>query len=591
MTLMERSRFETHLIRQPTALFWQLFIVVSQFFFSALGWHFRSLSGDLAISSIWPAAGLSIAILVLFGKRAIYAIFLGNLLYELFYPNREWFGFLFHFVSSFGVAFGQTLGAYVGMFFLRRFLQRGVFYSVSDSSVFLVLTGLVSSIILPFFFLAMISFDSHFHWELFFPSWFQVWVSNVSGVFIFAPVLIVWGRNTFWKWPPKTYFQIFLFVLGFIAISFLAAKFRIGLIYLYLPWLIWITFTLGQLGATMGIFLFSIITLFLSDQEDLTFVIAFVDIVAATILILLGALEENISTQNELKEYSANLESKIHLFTKEQMRKEDKYIQKNANNALSVGIAHQLHNPILKVVEYSGGAETCADILYHEFQKTKPVLSDESFISIEANFKTLQTCLKSIKDGSIQAAHLLKAMNQQSSRERGVEKEFKAVDLPSLLNSSLGRNLAKQAIIAPDFKVNIVRNFSPRVGLIMGISGDLDQTFYHLFDNALYAMKEKQNSLGKQYKAQLVITTEDRGDNIEIIIEDNGIGIPPNALFKIFQPFFTTKSSEAFSGIGLSIAFEITEKEHHGKIEIDSNEGQFTRVKITLPKAASLQSK
>ncbi len=253
-------------------------------------------------------------------------------------------------------------------------------------------------------------------------------------------------------------------------------------------------------------------------------------------------------------------------------------------NTLSLGIAHQLHNPIIKVVEYSGGIEDCSDIIYKEFQKAKPILSAETINSIEANFISLNSCLKAVKEGSIQAAHLLKIMSQQSSRERTGHKEFKQVDLHALLNSSLGRNLAKQAIISPDFKVHIIKDYSPHVTTIKAISGDLDQTFYHLFDNALYALKEKYDELGKGYRPELRIETKDKETEVEVIIEDNGTGIAPQALYKIFQPFFTTKSEGAFSGIGLSIAFEITEREHKGKIEIDSTEGEFTRVKITLPK-------
>jgi signal transduction histidine kinase len=581
---MEKSRFESSLSHLPEGFLWQLFFAAAIFASNLLGWHFRSPLGGFELSAVWPGAGVAIALCMLFGKRAIYGILLGNLLFELHSPLRETSNTWFTASSSIILAIAQTSGAYLGQFLLRKFSYKGIFHSVRDASVFLLLAGVVSSLIVPTVITTLLSFEPAFHWGSSFPQWFRVFISNVSGVFIFASVLIVWGRSQNWNLRSALTLQTALFLIIYGVITYLASEKRFGLIYLYLPLLIWIAFSLGELGSTLALLIFSLTSLLLADKSDLAFVIAFVDVVTATILILQGVITEIQSSQQELKDYSENLENKILFFSKEKDRKEEKNTQSAIANALSVGIAHQLQTPVSKIVEYSGGADTCAELIYQDFQRSKPSFSGDTFNTLEANFKTLQTCLKSIKDGSVQAAHLLKIMNQQTIRERTGKKEFKPVDLHALINSSLGRNLAKQSILDPHFKVNIIKNFSEKVPRINAISGDLDQTFYHLFDNAIYAMKEKFDRGEKDYTPQLVITTTDRGDFVEIVIEDNGIGIPPEALFKIFQPFYTTKPSGAFSGIGLSIAFEITEKEHQGKIEIDSNEGRFTKVKIELPK-------
>ncbi len=581
---MEKNRFESSLSRFPEGFLWQLFFVAAIFASNVLGWHFRSPLNGFELSAIWPGAGVAIALCMLFGKNAIYGIFWGNLLYEFYSPLRGSSAESFTIFFSIFLASAQTLGAYLGQFFLRKFSYKGIFHSVRDASVFLLLAGVVSSLIVPTAITLLLSFEPSFHWSTSFPQWFRVFISNVSGVFIFASVLIVWGRNSTWNWRSALTLKTASILVLYSVITYLVAEKRFGLNYLYLPLLIWIAFSFGELGSTLALLIFSITSLLFSDKGDLAFVIAFVDIVTATILILQGVLSEIQSSQQELKDYSENLENKILFFSKEKDRRDERNTQSAVANALSVGIGHQLQTPISKIVEYSGGAETCAELIYQDFQRAKPSFSGDTFTTLESNFKTLETCLKSIKDGSVQAAHLLKIMNQQTIRERTGKKEFKPVDLHALINSSLGRNLAKLSIMDPHFKVNIVKNYSPHVQRINAISGDLDQTFYHLFDNALYAMKEKFDEGEKEYKPQLTISTEDRGDVVQIIIEDNGVGIPPEALFKIFQPFYTTKPSGAFSGIGLSIAFEITEKEHQGKIEIDSNEGQFTRVKIELPK-------
>jgi two-component system, NtrC family, sensor kinase len=67
---------------------------------------------------------------------------------------------------------------------------------------------------------------------------------------------------------------------------------------------------------------------------------------------------------------------------------------------------------------------------------------------------------------------------------------------------------------------------------------------------------------------------------------DNGTGIPPDVKDKMFNPFFTTKPAGEGTGLGLSISHDIIVKQHGGSIEIDTESGQFTEFRITLPRTA-----
>ncbi|MFZ1198250.1 MAG: ATP-binding protein [Pseudolabrys sp.] len=79
--------------------------------------------------------------------------------------------------------------------------------------------------------------------------------------------------------------------------------------------------------------------------------------------------------------------------------------------------------------------------------------------------------------------------------------------------------------------------------------------------------------------------TRNRGDKVEISIRDNGTGIPPQVKDKIFNPFFTTKPAGEGTGLGLSISHDIIVKQHGGSIEIDTEPGQFTEIRVILPRA------
>jgi len=69
---------------------------------------------------------------------------------------------------------------------------------------------------------------------------------------------------------------------------------------------------------------------------------------------------------------------------------------------------------------------------------------------------------------------------------------------------------------------------------------------------------------------------------IEILIKDNGNGIPQKALDKIYQPFFTTKPPGQGTGLGLSLSYDII-KAHGGELKVETKEGEFAKFIIQLP--------
>jgi signal transduction histidine kinase len=88
----------------------------------------------------------------------------------------------------------------------------------------------------------------------------------------------------------------------------------------------------------------------------------------------------------------------------------------------------------------------------------------------------------------------------------------------------------------------------------------------------------------------LVASTKSLGDGVEIRIRDNGPGIPPEVKEKMFNPFFTTKPAGEGTGLGLSITHDIIVKQHSGSIEVDTQPGDFTEIRIILPRKAALMA-
>jgi signal transduction histidine kinase len=115
----------------------------------------------------------------------------------------------------------------------------------------------------------------------------------------------------------------------------------------------------------------------------------------------------------------------------------------------------------------------------------------------------------------------------------------------------------------------------------------------NLITNAFYAVNEKrtaevhaERSRGakaeKEYIPTVSIITKKEGDTLQIIVKDNGNGMPKEIVEKIFQPFFTTKPTGEGTGLGLSMSYDII-KAHAGELKVETDAGKGSTFKILLP--------
>jgi len=124
--------------------------------------------------------------------------------------------------------------------------------------------------------------------------------------------------------------------------------------------------------------------------------------------------------------------------------------------------------------------------------------------------------------------------------------------------------------------VEVERHFAPAPE-ICGDAGKLQQLFLNLLLNAVDAMPQ-----GGKILASLGTAQDGR---LEVRIRDSGVGIPPDQISQIFQPFYTTKEAGHGSGLGLVVAREIV-TDHGGEIEVASESGKGTEFRISLPSLA-----
>src|SRR4029079_719314 len=136
------------------------------------------------------------------------------------------------------------------------------------------------------------------------------------------------------------------------------------------------------------------------------------------------------------------------------------------------------------------------------------------------------------------------------------------------------------------FSAKIETEFDDSIGKINVIPQDIGRVILNLINNAFYAVNEKLKDHSSQlttiYEPCVLVQTKKINGKVEIIVRDNGNGIPQNIVDKIFQPFFTTKPAGQGTGLGLSLAYDVV-KAHGGEIGVGTKEGEGAAFIIELP--------
>src|SRR5262249_15706485 len=128
----------------------------------------------------------------------------------------------------------------------------------------------------------------------------------------------------------------------------------------------------------------------------------------------------------------------------------------------------------------------------------------------------------------------------------------------------------------------------PAAGQVDVFPQEITRALLNLISNGFYAAtKRKERSNSDAYEPTLTAATKNLGDKVEIRIRDNRVRIPSHVKEKIFNPFFPTKPAGEGTGLGLSITHDIIVKQHSGSIQVDSQPGEFTEIKVILPRKAA----
>jgi signal transduction histidine kinase len=239
---------------------------------------------------------------------------------------------------------------------------------------------------------------------------------------------------------------------------------------------------------------------------------------------------------------------------------------------LTAGVAHEIQNPLNFINNFS---EVTAELI----DEMEAERSQGNANEVLALMEEIKQNLQKINSHGKRADAIVKGMLQHSRKSTG-QKE--PADLNELVDEYL--KIAFHGMRAKDksFHATLKAEFDDTIGKINIVPQDIGRVLLNLFNNAFYAVTEKRKQSPENYQPVVSVSTKKVNDNIEISIEDNGIGIPDKLVDKIFQPFFTTKPTGQGTGLGLSLSYDII-KAHGGEIKVNTREGEGAEFTVELP--------
>jgi len=221
---------------------------------------------------------------------------------------------------------------------------------------------------------------------------------------------------------------------------------------------------------------------------------------------------------------------------------------------MSAGIIHEINNPLNYATAGLHALET--------FTRSLPDDDKDDF----------QDILKDIREGVERVSQIVIDLRQFTREDQGLTGD---ADLTKVM-ASAKRMVSHQ--VGQQIKFNLT---APSQAPIKGNGNQLVQVFVNLFQNSIDAIIERPADPAPE-QGRIDITIDPMGEGWQIFLKDNGVGIPPENMQKIFDPFFTSKDVGKGMGLGLSITHQILQA-HGAVVEVDSRPGAYTSFRMTFP--------
>jgi PAS domain S-box-containing protein len=313
---------------------------------------------------------------------------------------------------------------------------------------------------------------------------------------------------------------------------------------------------------------------------------------------LLRAVGDQLAIAIDQAELYAQTQSKSRQLEKalqELQRTQAQVVQSEKMSSLGqlvAGIAHEINNPVnfihgnlTHAEEYTQNLFELIELYQEEYpHPTQTIFDKLEEIELEFISEDLPKLLTSMKVGTERIREIVKSLRLFSRLD---EAEVKPVDIHEGIDSTLMilHNRIKAKADRPE--IQIIKNYG-NLPPVECYAGQLNQVFMNILVNSIDALDEVNAK--RSYEeinhdpSQITISTSVLDSEwVQIVIADNGAGVPEAIKQRIFDPFFTTKPVGKGTGMGMSISYQIITEKHNGKLQCFSMLGEGTQFVIQIP--------
>jgi two-component system, NtrC family, sensor kinase len=247
---------------------------------------------------------------------------------------------------------------------------------------------------------------------------------------------------------------------------------------------------------------------------------------------------------------------------------------------LAAGMAHEINNPLGAMVQ------NAQNIL----RRISPDLKENRAVALQCGVplaavqdylekRKIIAFLEGIRESGQKASEIVDNMLNFSRKS---ESRKRPVQLADLLDKTV-------ALAAHDYdlkkkydfrRIKIERKFAEGLSMVPCVETEIEQVMLNLLRNAAQAMTGNEPGAGDHH---IILRLYADNGMAAIEVEDNGPGMPPQVLKRIFEPFYTSKDIGMGTGLGLSVSYFIITNNHNGSMQVHSEQGRGACFVIRLP--------
>ena len=522
-----------------------------------IGLHLASLHASA--SPVWPPAGIALAAILLLGYRAWPAIFVGAFLVNLTTAGD--------IPTSVAIATGNTLEAVAGAWLVNYFAGGKNVFDRPQGVFKFALAAAISAVVSPLFGVTSLALDGFADWTNYGAIWVTWWLGDVTGDLIFTPLVLLWGIKWKLAWKKEEAVEVGVLLLllallsavvfgGWLEIS--AKNYPIA--FICGPIVIWTAFRFTQRETATGIFILSVIAVWgtvrgfgpfvgQSENQSLLTVQSWTAVLAITAMALSAGMAERRRIEEELQQQKSVVEA----------------ANRTKDHFLAM-LSHELRTPLTPVISALESLET---------EPTQTEDTKASLAMIRRNIELETQLIDDLLDFT------------RIARDK-MQLRFAPIDAHQAVSNVVEICRAE----ARSKKLHVHLNLRAKSYHVTADAAKFQQIIWNLLKNAIKFTPEG---------GDITISSDNPSETVfTVSVRDTGIGMEPEVMQRIFDPFEQGNRSfeHRFGGLGLGLAISKSLAQAHGGTLTAQSDGSnrgstFTLSMQALPQgeAASVASK